>query len=481
MLLPVNLNVQDRLCVVVGGGRVARRKCRKLVEHGARVRAVAPVFCEDAVWAEPGVELVRGSYERGGLAGAFLVIAATDDAVVNRQVGEDAAALGILQQQVDAPEACDFMLPATLRRGDVTVSFATDGVIPALAAVLKAEAERAYDDAYGAFCELVGQVKREAAWQALAGPQREAALERLAGAGLVELLRAGREDEAREKALQIVQGIAGEGRSCKGKVYLIGAGPGDPGLFTIKGAVCLRQAEVVLYDAIANPVLLELYCPRAERIDVSKRKGCCRQTQEEINALLIEHALAGRTVARLKGGDPLLFGRGGEEARALAERDIAYEFVPGVSCVTGVPTYAGIPVTDREYASSLGVYSIHKKGGYGLSDEEWRRMAQGPDTLVLLMGRTVVGVIAEKLVQFGREPETPVALITQGTLPTQTRALGTLGTIAQVVKSAQLEGPGLVVVGDVVRAIPTMDWFACRTIGDMGESAAEMAEAGARA
>jgi uroporphyrin-III C-methyltransferase len=246
-----------------------------------------------------------------------------------------------------------------------------------------------------------------------------------------------------------------------GKVSLIGAGPGDPGLLTVKGAACLQTADVVLFDAIANPLLVTRYAPHAEKIDVGKRKGNCKYSQEDIIRLMLDLARQGRNVARLKGGDPTIFGRGGEEARALFEAGIPFEIVPGVSCVAAVPAYAGIPITDREFGSSFGVYTIHKKGGICLNEEQWRRMAQGPDTLVLLMGKTMLATAAEKLIRHGRPASTPVALITDGTTRKHKRFLGTLATIVDIVeKNADgSEGPGLIVVGGVISAFSSMEWF----------------------
>ncbi|ABA87749.1 precorrin-2 dehydrogenase, sirohydrochlorin ferrochelatase, and uroporphyrinogen III C2,C7-methyltransferase, putative [Syntrophotalea carbinolica DSM 2380] len=252
-----------------------------------------------------------------------------------------------------------------------------------------------------------------------------------------------------------------------GKVSLIGAGPGDPGLLTVKGAACLQDADVVLFDAIANPLLVSRYAPQAEKIDVGKRKGNCKSTQENTIRLMLELAHQGRNVARLKGGDPTIFGRGGEEARALFEAGIPFQIVPGVSCVASVPAYAGIPITDREYGSSFGVYTIHKKGGADLSEEQWRRMAQGPDTLILLMGKTMLATIADQLVRQGRPAATPVALITDGTTCRQKRFIGTLATIVEDVERAAdgNEGPGLIVVGEVVSAFSSMQWFEPRPGG----------------
>jgi uroporphyrin-III C-methyltransferase/precorrin-2 dehydrogenase/sirohydrochlorin ferrochelatase len=230
----------------------------------------------------------------------------------------------------------------------------------------------------------------------------------------------------------------------------------------VKGAECLRSATVVIHDALANSELLDMYCSGALRLDVSKRKGMCLHMQPEINQMLIGWARRGHTVIRLKGGDPMIFGRGGEEARALSAAGISFEIVPGVSSLSAVPAYAGIPVTDREYdAASVGVYSLHRRSGtgFGLSEEQWRKMAEGPETLVLFMGMTVLSEAVEKLRFYGREGSTPIALIVQGTLPDQREVVATLDTILQREELKESHGPGLIVIGNVVRAKSSMGWF----------------------
>jgi uroporphyrin-III C-methyltransferase/precorrin-2 dehydrogenase/sirohydrochlorin ferrochelatase len=465
MFLPLQIQMDNRPCLVVGGSVVAARKCSKLLAHGARVTAVAPAFCDDPVWQLPQMTTVTAPYASSQLDGMLLVIAATDDPAVNQAVLDDAARRGILAQRTDHPDTGDFLLPATLRRGSLTVSFATDGVNPAFSRMLRDQAEGTYDQAYTRYGELTAALRREAAWQQLSRPQRRQGLQAMARCAVkvLSLLRAGKQDEA-GALLARAAGISNETAADPGLVYLIGAGPGDPGLLTLKGAQRLQEAEVVLYDGYANPLLLQQYCPFAEHIEVGKHKGGVCPTQNEINALLLAKAQSGAVVARLKGGDPLMFGRGGEEARLLARHGISFEIIPGVTSALAVPAYAGIPITDREFASSVGFYSMHKKTGALLSDQEWQRMARGPDTLVLLMGSTVLHEIAENLIRHGRSPDTPVALITKGTHPSQTRYLGTLATIAGLAEQHRPERPGLVVVGDVVNVAPSMDWFSCITV-----------------
>ena len=256
--------------------------------------------------------------------------------------------------------------------------------------------------------------------------------------------------------------------SC-GKVFLVGAGPGDPGLITVRAAQCLQLADVVLFDALVNPELMEKYAPTAERVSVRKRKGHCDKTQTETTALLIKLAKKGKTVARLKGGDPITFGRGAEEAMALKNENIPFEIVPGVSCIASVPAYAGIPVTHRDVASSFGIYSAHRRGGSTFNDTQWRQIACGPDTLIFLMGKTKCDEIMNKLVQFGRPNSTPAAMIYNGTLATQRTVTGTLCTLASITAEIVNDGPAIIVVGDVVRLREKMLWFQEQSI--QGEDA----------
>jgi L-threonine-O-3-phosphate decarboxylase len=401
------------------------------------------------------------------------VFAATDDETVNRRIASEARALGIMVQQVDSPDSSDFTFPATLRRGDLTVSFATNGAIPALSAHLKQEAADRFGEGYADFCRLARAFRRDAI-QEFSPRMKEDFLRRLLDSDVLDLLSRGEKKAAYQRANSILVEFRSGSRhettgvfspreplgvDRLGKVYLIGAGPGDPGLLTVKGAECLRSADTVLYDGMVDPILLDLYCAEAEQIDVSKRKGQCTRTQEEIIALLIERAQGGRTVARLKGGDPLVFARGGEEAMALHRARIPFEIVPGVSSVSAVPAYAGIPITDRDCASSFGVYSAHRKKGLEFSDEDWGRIAKGPDTLIFLMGRTRCQMLVEKLLEFGRPPSTPIAVICRGTTSTQRRVVGNLETISNQMEVFDLSGPTLIIVGEVVKLIPEMDWF----------------------
>lgn len=250
-----------------------------------------------------------------------------------------------------------------------------------------------------------------------------------------------------------------------GKVYLIGAGPGDPTLITVKGMELLKRAEVVVYDYLATPKLLKFAPKDAQLVYVGKKGGVHHaHTQEEINQMLVDHARAGRTVVRLKGGDPFIFGRGGEEIEELCKYDIAFEVVPGVTSATAAATYAGVPITHREYTSSLAFVTGHEDPTKETSNLAWDKISTGIGTIVFYMGIKNLPSIAENLIKNGRDPKTPVAVVRWASTPIQRSVVGTIETIAEVVKEAGITPPALVVVGDVVKLRDKINWFEKRPL-----------------
>jgi uroporphyrinogen III methyltransferase/synthase len=244
-----------------------------------------------------------------------------------------------------------------------------------------------------------------------------------------------------------------------GKVYLVGAGPGDPGLITVKGLECIKTAAVIIYDHLANPKLLSYAKPDAELIYVGKTGGDHTLPQEEINKLLIEKAKLGKTVCRLKGGDPTVFGRGGEEAEELVKAGLQFEFVPGITSAIAVPAYAGIPITHREYTANFAVITGHEDPTKETSSINWEKLATSVGTLIFLMGVGNLPLIVEQLLKYGRSKDTPVALIRQGTLPKQETLIGTLADIAAKAKQQKFKPPAIIIVGEVVKLRKTLNWF----------------------
>jgi uroporphyrinogen III methyltransferase/synthase len=254
------------------------------------------------------------------------------------------------------------------------------------------------------------------------------------------------------------------GQSKKGKVYLVGAGPGDPGLLTLKAQECLSRADVIVYDNLANRAFLQYALDPAEMIYVGKKGGCHTKSQAEINSLMVEKASKGQAVVRLKGGDPFIFGRGGEEAQELVKAGVDFEVVPGISSAVAVPTYAGIPLTHRDYTSTVAFITGHEDPGKEESDIEWDKIATGVGTLVFLMGVGNLKRITDTLMAHGRSPDTPVAVIRRGTIPEQRTLVGPLGNIAKLAKENHMTPPAIIVVGDVVGLREELDWFETRPL-----------------
>jgi uroporphyrinogen III methyltransferase/synthase len=321
---------------------------------------------------------------------------------------------------VDRPALCDFISPATVRRGDLTLAVSTNGRAPQLAGQIRQDLERAY------------------------GPEF---------AGLVQEM-----GEARDRGRDQSDALSPGSGHAAGVVYLVGAGPGDPDLITVKGRRLLARADTVVYDALVDPRLLDVCRPSAVRTFVGKRSGCHSRAQPDINALLVEEARAGRVVVRLKGGDPFLFGRGGEEAEALAAAGIRFEVVPGVSAGTAVPAYAGIPLTHRGIAAEVVFLTGHDSAA-SPSPVDWARYAASQATLVVFMGHGGLAGIARQLLEHGRDARCPVAVIAQGTTGAQRTVVAALGAIAEEVAAAALEPPVLVVIGDVVGLRDKLRWF----------------------
>jgi uroporphyrin-III C-methyltransferase/precorrin-2 dehydrogenase/sirohydrochlorin ferrochelatase len=465
---PVLLDLRDRRCVVIGGGLISEGKVTPLVAAGARVTVVSPALTPGlAVQHRAGrFTLAERGYEPGDLAGAYLAIAATDDAEVNHRVHAEAVERNILINVVDDPAYCGFILPSILRRGELVVAVSTSGNAPALAVRIRERIERELGPEHARFLELAGSIRAPLARKFPAFATRKELWYRLVDSDVLPLLRAGQEDLARER-IASVMGVevplerasprgTGSQRTATsesivppGTVYLVGAGPGDPKLITARGLDLLRRADVVVYDRLVSPALLEEAPAEADLIYVGKAPGGHCMPQEGINDLLVEQARLGKEVVRLKGGDPFVFGRGVEEAQACVDAGIAWEVVPGVSSVLGATAHASIPVTARGTAGAFAVVTAHR-AGEGDDGLDWNALAR-IETLVILMGVERLPEVVERLITNGRPAETPIALIENGTLPTERVVTGTLGDIVELARAEQVRPPATIVVGEVVR------------------------------
>lgn len=447
--LPVSLRLEGERVVVVGGGQVATGRVRALGDCGAIVTVISPEPSDEIVRlaGEGGLVLVRREYRRGDLDGARLVMAATDDTQVNTAVWEAARAAGIWANVADDPSRCDFIMPSLLRRGDLSIAVSTSGRSPALAVRLRQRIESMVGPEYARLLEVLDSARKADRQRTTDPGVRRAHQYRLVDSDLIDLVRYGNEAAIRrrvEEALNPDGGSLGHGI-----VYIVGAGPGDPGLITLRGMECLMRADVVLHDRLISARLLEAASPEAELVDVGKRRGDQGRMQHFIEETMIRRARAGEVVCRLKGGDPFVFGRGGEEAHRLRAAGVAWEIVPGVTSATAVPAAAGIPVTHRDIAHSFLVMTGSR--AEEASSEEWggaSELLRAGGTVVVLMGLAHLATIVTRLRDAGTPPDMPAAVISRGTLPDQAVVSGTLGSIAD---SPIPPSPGVIVFGEVVR------------------------------
>jgi len=427
---PVFLDLVDQPCVVLGEGKFANEKAAALREAGAAVRVI------------PSRE-----YRPGDLAGARLVVDASEDPDINRLSWAEAEAAGILINVVDRPAQCRFIAPAIVRRDPLLIAISTSGESPYLASALRARIERWLGREWGPFVALVGNVRRQLRARHMTIPEQTRVYRRIINSDVRNLLRRGRADDAAHLAVAIGQA----GPTGPGRVALVGAGPGDLDLLTFKARELLADADYVLHDALIAPETLALCGPDARLEDVGKRAGHDNPSQQAITSRLIELARAGHAVVRLKGGDPFVFGRGGEELADLVSEGIEVVVVPGITAALAAPAAAGIPVTLRGVASSLAITTAQGDGSLDRLGE----LALAADTLVVLMPRSNLAEVAATLAR-AVGGSRAAAVISNATLPNQQSVTGPLERIARIADQAAIGTPATLVVGDVVAAAPTL-------------------------
>ncbi len=448
--LPLFFDLRNKSCLIVGAGEVAARKLELLCRAGADVRIVAPAVGESVrtLIAQHKLEVAEREFTESDVTGAVLVIAATNDESVNQRVFDCCDAAGLLINSVDNPQISNVIFPGIIDRSPVLVAISTAGSSPTLARVVRGWIEARLPPGLGRLAEFIdarrdeikerlGTIReRQRFWQRIIdGPAGERAMRGDAAA-------AGRAFDSELSAqLSAEAPIAG----C---VLLVGAGPGDPELLTLKGLRAVQGADVILYDNLVNAEILEYARRDAEKIYVGKKRKFSGIRQEEINALLVEHARAGRNVVRLKGGDPFIFGRGGEETEVLAAAGIDCTVIPGITAATGAASYAGIPLTHRDVAQSIRFVTGHRASDR--TNLEWPELAKPGQTLVIYMGLPGLEDILAKLIEHGLAATTPAALIEKATLPEQRIVIGDLSDLARKVRAVNIVGPTTIIVGEVI-------------------------------
>ncbi len=456
---PLFLRLQGKPCLLVGGGDIATRKARLLIKAGAVLTVVSPVIETEleALVSASGGEVFKRTYQDSDLDGVIIAIAATNTQSVNEQVSVAAKALQIPVNVVDSPALCTFITPAIIDRSPLVVAISSGGEAPVLARLVRAKLEALIPVTYGQLAGLASRWRERVKQAFTTGDERRRFWESQLQGATAELVFSGKEAQAEQLMASQLADTQLQKNLTKGEVYLVGGGPGDPELLTLKALRLMQQAEVVLYDRLVSPGVMELVRRDAERIYVGKKRNDHAVEQQDINQMLVDLAQAGKRVLRLKGGDPFIFGRGGEEIELLAENNVQFQVVPGITAASGCAAYAGIPLTHRDYAQSVRFVTGHLKSDN--PNISWPELAMPGQTLVFYMGLLGLRDICQALVQNGREATTPVALVEKGTTPEQRVLVGDLSSIADIVDSSDVHAPTLFIVGEVVTLRNSLQWF----------------------
>lgn len=454
--------------LVVGGGVVAARKVRALREAGVAVRLVAPDV-DPSLETLEGVAVERRAYREEDLDGARLVIAATDDPALNAAIAQRCEELGILANTATQSLQASSILPSTINRDPISIAVSTTGASPALAKMLRSRLESLLPPSYSRLAELIERF-RAPANRAIAGSRERGRFwAEIVEGPIADLMHAGRDDEAAaalQKAIDKADGHA----PAEGEVWIVGAGPGDADLLTVRALRLIQQADVVVVDRLVSPAVQQLVRSGAELIYAGKRRAEHSIPQDELNLLLVEKARQGLRVCRLKGGDPFIFGRGAEEIEVLVEHGVRFQVVPGITAASGCASYAGIPLTHREHAQSCAFITGNRREDGGL-DLDWARLTNVDQTLVFYMGLGTLAEISAALIEHGLAAGTPAALVQQGTTPHQRVLVSSLADIPNAATREDIQPPALLIVGQVVSLYERLRWY--RTAADTIAPAAD--------
>ena len=455
--LPIFLNIKNKTCLVVGAGEVATRKIMLLLQAGAQVSVVSPEL--DTTLKEylvhGKIKFCAESFQPEQLEDIVLVIAATNDRVTNRLVSETAQKRKIPVNVVDDPDLCTFIMPSIVDRSPLLIAVSSGGQSPVLARLLRAQLEIMIPVTYARLAAMAGKFRKHVKQHFTHPEKRRIFWEKALQGRFTELVRAGKDKAAQVYLLQSLQQEKNE--SPQGEVYLVGAGPGNPDLLTFRAMRLMQQADVVVYDRLVSPAILDMVRRDATRIYAGKERSRHTLEQETINQLLVRLAQEGKRVLRLKGGDPFIFGRGGEEIETLASYHIPFQVVPGITAASGVAAYAGIPLTHRDYAQSCIFVTGHLKNNS--VDLDWSHLAHPNQTIVIYMGLLGLPFLCQQLVAHGLPDSTPAAIIQQGTTQKQKIITGTLQTLADLAAAENLTPPTLIIVGKVVQLHQNLAWF----------------------
>lgn len=487
---PLFFKLDNRKVLIVGGGDVALRKADLLSRAGAAITIVAPSICDElhALLSDEKHTLIYENYNKKYMQGARVIIAGTDDEALNHQIHADATALNIPVNVVDTPHLCDFIFPAIVDRNPIVIGISSNGKAPVLARLLRARLETLIPQGYGKLAKLAGEFRSEVKNKIPTLTGRRQFWERAFEGKVSELIFAGNETEATaqlqkdlaETAKKIANqhsddtevatnsaanldnqdtdsDISNKGENPVGEVYIVGAGPGDPELLTFKALRLMQQADIVFYDALVSPQVLDLCRRDADKVYVGKKRSNHAVAQLGINELLINEAKKGRRVVRLKGGDPFIFGRGGEEIESLRAHGVPYQVVPGITAANAAASYAGIPLTHRDHSQSVRFVTGFLKAG--VPNEKFENLLDTNETVVFYMGLHSLERLTEGLIEAGRSSETPIAIVSNASMPNQQVLTGTLASIVERQEQAQLPTPALLIMGNVVALHHDLAWY----------------------
>ncbi|MFT5121025.1 MAG: uroporphyrin-III C-methyltransferase/precorrin-2 dehydrogenase/sirohydrochlorin ferrochelatase [Psychrobacter glaciei] len=492
---PLFFKLEDRKVLIVGGGDVALRKADLLSRAGACITVLAPTIMAEiqALLSDSKHQLIYENYHKTYMTGARVIIAATDDETLNHQIHADATEINIPVNVVDTPPLCDFIFPAIVDRNPIVIGISSNGKAPVLARLLRARLETLIPQGYGKLAKLAGDFRAEVKSKIPTLTGRRQFWERAFEGQVSELLFAGNETQAAaqlqadlddtaakidrtsnadtqipQTAISVTDSkdqpqqhpehsAASSEQTPIGEVYIVGAGPGDPELLTFKALRLMQQADIVYYDALVSPQVLDLCRRDADKVFVGKKRSNHAVAQLGINELLVNSAKEGRRVVRLKGGDPFIFGRGGEEIESLRAHGVPYQVVPGITAANAAASYAGIPLTHRDHSQSVRFVTGFLKAG--APNSNFKSFLNTDETVVFYMGLHSLARLTEGLIEAGRNADTPIAIISNASMPNQQVLTGTLATIVAQQEQAQLPTPALLIMGDVVALHHDLAWY----------------------
>jgi uroporphyrin-III C-methyltransferase/precorrin-2 dehydrogenase/sirohydrochlorin ferrochelatase len=455
--LPIFINIRKKPCIVIGGGDIALRKINLLLKAQAKVDCLSPSFSRDIknLSKDGHITLINKSFDQTDIKDYSIIIAATDDSSVNSSISAIAQVKKIPVNVVDSPELSSFIMPSIVDRSPLIIAVSSSGKAPVLSRIIRAKLETVIPSAYGILADIAGEYRQKVKDRFSTIKDRRAFWEIVFSGVIAEKVFSGRISEAKK---DIQRQLDDAVEMDLGEVYLVGAGPGDPDLLTFKALRLIQQADVVLYDRLVSKGVMELVRRDSELIYVGKKGGSDKSTKQvDINDQLVELAKSGKRVCRLKGGDPFIFGRGGEEIESLSEHGIPFQVVPGITAASGCSSYAGIPLTHRDYSQSCRFVTAHLKNG--TTNLPWEEFIIDQQTIVFYMALSGANYICEKLMEYGMDKDMPIAIIEKGTMPEQKVYISSLIELPALLEREDIHAPTLMIVGEVVKLNEKLNWY----------------------